>query len=315
MSHRRLFDELTRKVQILNDRIWEGRISGRLDQWLNNFDTSDEELHALFLLSQFIYLGDPEVRELLRALYRDLYKYPIIEKLRTDNGDTLDPNFLEQEFQKELRKTRFMGMGNPAESGAHLLYYFRQENRIPKSHFVAETELFDRRLDALDARLADPEIGRLVFIDDFCGSGQQASTYSQRLLQVLRDVAERSNQELELWYFVLVGEEDGLDRIVRETLFDRVEAVFRLDETYKSVEPESRHFAKCPEGITREAARQMAETHGAKLFPGGPLGYEDGQLLLGFHHNVPDNSLPIIWYGDEPGSWFPILPRYHKVYS
>ncbi|TMK38569.1 MAG: hypothetical protein E6G56_14355 [Actinobacteria bacterium] len=315
MSRLRLANKLEGKVRVLNDRLWERRINGRLEAWLGNFDSADEELQALFLLSQFMYFGDREVRELLRAVYRDLFKYPIVEKVRRDHADTLDCDLLEREFARELSRTRFMGMGNPAESGTHLLYYFRQENHIPKSHFVAETELFDRRLDSPDSRLADPDIARLVFIDDFCGSGSQASIYSQRLLAVLRDVAQRSRQDLELCYFVLVGDGDGLDRVARETVFDRVDSVFKLDGSYKCLEPNSRHFAECPQGIGREASRQMAEKHGAKLFPSHPLGYDNGQLLLGFHHNVPDNSLPIMWYDDKPGTWSAILPRYPKIYG
>ena len=34
--------------------------------------------------------------------------------------------------------------------------------------------------------------------------------------------------------------------------------------------------------------------------PADALGFEDSQLLIGFHHNTPDNTLPIIWF-DEPG--------------
>ena len=31
------------------------------------------------------------------------------------------------------------------------------------------------------------------------------------------------------------------------------------------------------------------------------LGYRDSQLLIGFQHNTPDNTLPIIWYDEQAG--------------
>jgi len=59
----------------------------------------------------------------------------------------------------------------------------------------------------------------------------------------------------------------------------------------------------------------MCRQYGEKLV-GGPhsLGFDDSQLLIGFHHNTPDNTLPIIWF-DEPGqaSWKPIFRRYPKL--
>ena len=63
-------------------------------------------------------------------------------------------------------------------------------------------------------------------------------------------------------------------------------------------------------------AEQMCRFYGSSLVPGDPFGYDNGQLLIGFHHNTPDNTLPIFWY-DEPGgtSWTPIFKRYPKYYG
>jgi transposase InsO family protein len=48
--------------------------SGQFSNFVEDGDGSkSERLHALFLLSQFMYFGSRELRELLRALFRDLY--------------------------------------------------------------------------------------------------------------------------------------------------------------------------------------------------------------------------------------------------
>jgi hypothetical protein len=57
-------------------------------------------------------------KEMLISLYRDFIEYPIRQKF-------LNEVDVEKLFKEELNQTRFLGMGNPAESGAHLLYYFR----------------------------------------------------------------------------------------------------------------------------------------------------------------------------------------------
>jgi hypothetical protein len=133
----------TRQVNILS------RLESGQQKRIENFDGQTtsaqiEREHALFLLSQFMYFGSRELRELLRALYRDLFRYPIIEKIRRNNNDSSDLELIREKFRDELRHTRFLGVGNPAESGVHLLYYFRQENGLPTELFLDSQRLFKR---------------------------------------------------------------------------------------------------------------------------------------------------------------------------
>jgi len=121
---------LKAKIKTLNETIWEGRATDpKITEWLDNFALSsgaglDERLHALFLLSNFMYFGDREIRGLLKAMYRDLYRYPIVEHVRRTNRDTLDSNVIDPLFTAQLGATRFLGVGNPSESGSHLSIIF-----------------------------------------------------------------------------------------------------------------------------------------------------------------------------------------------
>lgn len=313
-----LREELFEKIELLNERLWEGHVKRQIvERWLDNFTrdptkSDEEQMHALYLLSQFVYFGLPEVRELLRSLYRDKYRYPIVAEYRRNNGDTTDMTAINSHFESEREATRFLGMGNPAESGTHLLYYFRQVNRIGREQFKTELDLVDGRYDVESTRLKDPAVSRLVFIDDFCGSGTQASEYSAKLLPMLREIAARSGQTLHISYLVLTATETGLTAVMENSDFDFIDAVFTLDESYKCFSVGARQFKSSPPGIERLTAHAVAREYGAELWGGHPLGYRDGQLLLGFHHNVPDNTLPIIWW-NESADWAAVFPRYHKL--
>lgn len=115
-----------KQIEVLNSILWEYRaLRPRIDKWLANFGTDQEREYALYLLSRLMYFNSSNIRNLLKALYRDLYRYPVIERIRKNNNNTLDKDFIEREFKKELYNTRFLGVGNPSESGVHLLYYFR----------------------------------------------------------------------------------------------------------------------------------------------------------------------------------------------
>ncbi len=311
------------KIKTLNERLWEGRADlPAIKAWLENFKAEEQpyegaQIQALYLLSQFIFFGTREVRELLRALYRDQFRYPVIEALREANEDTLDVALLHNLYEEELRQTRFLGVGSPAESGTHLLYYFRQENGLPKSVFVSLAGLYDRRIDDPTVAFVDPKVRRIVFLDDLCGSGTQATRYSERVLPTLRKVAERDEFSLQIEYLVLVAQRDALANVASNTDFDRVGTVLELDETHRCLSTSSRHFHDADQAeqdhVNLETALRVASEYGSKLWPEHPLGWRDSQLLLGFSHNIPDNPLPILWWDQPPPAWVPIFPRYPKI--
>lgn len=287
--------------------------------WVEQFSpeddvSDDQQVHALYLLSNFTYFGQIEIRGLLVSLFRDLFRAPLLHEIRRQNGDTTDRNFIENVFQEKLKRTRFLGVGNPSESGVHLLYYFRQENDLPKTAFINSHEIFARDPDGSARTLAlrDSEIEHYVFIDDLCGSGTQAELYSRDLIEPLRDL----NPDVKIHYLVLFATDDGLNAVRGLNRYDSVASVFELDESFKALEPGSRIFTQDDPRYNRIKIRTTCEQKGHNLWPAHPLGYKDGQLLLGFSHNTPDNTLPIFWCESSgPNPWKPMFKRYHKDYG
>jgi hypothetical protein len=307
-----IVEDLYRKIKVLNEQIWESRATvPQIERWLENytgaFETIEtERQQALFLLSHFMYFGDKETRELLRSLYRDSYKYPIIRSIRQEAGDTDDVAFIEQRFEGELLRTRFLGVGNPAESGTHLLYYYRQENELHKSQFINSHEIFT--YSSTSVSLRDPQIVRYVFIDDLAGSGTQAHQYSKSLVETIKKL----KPDARVSYHVMFATSEALTFIRANTSFDDVSAVFTLDPSFKCFDSTSRYFRnEAP--ATHANARSFAEYYGRAICSGHPLGFKAGQLLLGFHHNTPDNTLPIFWVDTETPPWHPIFRRYPKI--
>jgi hypothetical protein len=115
---------------------------------------------------------------------------------------------------------------------------------------------------------------------------------------------------------VLFATEAGLKEIRAKTIFDSVDAVFKLDESYKCFARDSRYFIENNPAVERESCKKMCLSYGTRLWDRHPLGYEDGQLLIGFHHNTPDNTLPIICYCEPDGPpCKAIFRRYPKKYG
>ena len=69
-----LKDQLVKKIQSYIKTIWHSKVDqNKLESWLNNFNNNDseieekEKLNMLFLLSKFSYLGEKEIRILLKV--------------------------------------------------------------------------------------------------------------------------------------------------------------------------------------------------------------------------------------------------------
>ena len=321
-----LFDKLLNKVLTYYSSIWQDRRQDGIHQeWLENFKNSNddiqesERLNALYLLSKFMYFGNLEVRVLLKSIFRDLFKYKIVSAVRKANRDTTDIRFLNDAFEREMQQTRFLGVGNPSESGVHLLYYFRQENNLSKELFINTHEIFkivelvenqgeSNERKVLNTELFNPSVRRYIFIDDFCGSGNQAKEYSKNLVNYIKKI----DPTIEVNYLMLFGTESGLKTIKLETDFDNIESVFLIDDSFKCFSDDSRYFNAGYAEITKDLSKALCEKYGKILLPNFPLGYKDGQLLISLFHNTPDNTLPIFWADAQ--NWKPIFKRYNKIY-
>lgn len=313
-------DSLKKRITILNERAWEHKLNNDgINRWLENFtgksglSIETERLHALYILSQFLYFGSREVRVLLKAIYTDLFLAPLVQSIRDKLGGTRDLTAIQEKLDEEIMATRFLGIGNPSESGVHLLYYFRQENALSKNQFADNAQIITRDPETGNRVLRHPEIKRYIFVDDVCGSGSTAVIYSQEFLRELQELGA----DIEIYYYCLFANSSGMDVVRKDSAFgDNCGAVYEFDESYKSLEDISRFFKSAPNGIDIAAAKEVALTYGKELWPAHPLGYGNGQMLLGFTHNTPDNTLPIIWMGTDlnPNSpWIPAFKRYHKV--
>lgn len=314
-------DELWLKIIKLSETIWENKVKDEnIKKWLENFQSNDdlskcESSHALFMLSNFMFFGIREIRELLKSIYRDKVKIPLILKIRTNLGNTKIRSIIENGFEEELAVTRFLGMGNPSESGNHLLYFFRQENNLPKELFIHTHQILSILRNGKDAptiNLKNEKIKRYIFIDDVCGSGTQASEYSEDLIKEIKAL----DDSIEVCYYTLFATSHGLKNIRENTLFDNVDCIFELDDSFKCFSEKSRFFKGIDEiPISKDFAEELCKKYGTQMHYSDEhvLGYKNGQMLMGFAHNIPDNTLPIIW--SDEGDWTPILKRYSKLSS
>lgn len=319
---------LYNKIKALNETLWGNKAQNpTIQKWLDNYATEDEKNHSLYLLSKFMYFGESCIRNLCISMYRDLYRYPIIKNIRQSLGGSLEEAIIEPIFDAIQRNTVFVSIGNPSESGATLLYYFRQENKLSKNQFADTNNLIVETGSTID--LKNKNIEYYIFIDDFCGTGSQVTT-DKDLCDKINKI-KTLNPNAKIMYFMLFGTTKGMGYIKDKGIFDRVESVVELDKSHRCFDDDTRFFDNKTK-FDKLKAKGYCYKYGLPLMKsickksnvpvhlldtashGVALGYGDCQLLIGFHYNTPDNTLPIIWYNEDEVSWFPIFKRYNKIY-
>jgi hypothetical protein len=313
-------EELEKKLEVLVMHAWDQEIrQPEINAWSQNFDgrycdSSLERRYSLFMLTKFIYFSKRLVREMLKSLYRDQFQGPLRRRLRKNLNNTRDSALIDRLYFDELNSTRFIGVGNPSESGAHLLYYFRQVNHLSKELFSDINSSFKTIVDRTGKITLVPHherVKRYIFFDDLVGTAEQSSVYLSKTLKQIRD----GSSDVDIRFMCLFSKTEGLKKLNQPNLFDgKATSLFELDKTFSAFDDDSRYFADAPGWFDKEHAKEFAIEYGRPLFR-PPLGHGDGQLLLGFSHNTPDNSLPIFWKeGSVAIPWSPIFLRYDKVY-
>lgn len=278
-------------IKVLDEYIWKTCFrQNKIDEWLNNFQNEEYKDFALDLLNQFVYFNNSMIREMLISLYRDIFEHPIRQTIINEGCEDT-----EKELNKELQSTRFLGMGNSAESGALLLYYFRQVNNINKNLFINGSQI----------NLKQKNIRRYICIDDMSITGSQISDY----VTTAKKIKEHNNN-IKVNCYLLFATTNAIKKIKTMNIFDEVESIFELDESFTCFADKSRYF---DDNEKKNKCKRMAQKYGTQLSKELALGYKNSQLLLGLEHNTPNNTLPIFW--SEKNSWKPLFKRYGKNYG
>lgn len=269
---------------------WKKKISDeKIEQWLTNFDGSyfdnveNEKKLALWLLAHFSYFTMDDIRVLCKNLFN---KY-LHEKLRNYSGTDL-----QQGINAIIDNTIFVGLGNDSESGNNILYYFRQESLLSKRSFEIDTE---RTYE------------NLVYIDDVTISGEQALKY----------IKSRKINAQNTYVAVLMATEDAIKKLSARRNGVKPISTMILDQRDRVFSDSTYVFSEKRIADIREAAREFCELYGKRAvkncgyMTNYPLGFDDGQYMISFEYNTPDNTLPIFW-GTGNG-WIPLFTRHPKI--
>jgi len=267
--------------------------SSQVRQWISQADTNVKKRMLFDLLRGIKFFGTQEVNALFESAHEEHIKprLPIIpQRSRSDRRDDLWVTYVD----------------GPAKSGA---VYARQYVKKAKVSVkcVKEMAFIDKALESNAPLTRAPEL--IVIIDDFAGTGHSLSGN-------LGDFYEKHAQsiaksEIPVLVLVVCATEEGDERVRKR--------LGKLDEKADLIVCEDldpKHFAFRPENKIWEnqqktlEAKELCQQLGSKVAKNHPLGYKDNGLLIVFHTNCPNNTLPILHArGKGANKWTPLFER------
>jgi len=255
-------------------------------RWLDQFDGFLEKRLMYKLLQRATFYDEGRVREKMRIIH-DAVK-PIVQYISI--GERVRKDFILSSF------------GQLTKSSTSCARIYCSENKLSVDNIVS----FDRIWHTLEKR---KDVQAFGFIDDIIGSGETVSEFLSQLNRNYgRLIAEGGIK-------VVVAAICGLDSSYRYIRSSSSEYEFEVDIHISDILTDSDQCFSAQNDIfnstdERNRAKEIARYYGLKLHKKYPLGYNDGQLLIVFHDNCPDNSLPVLWAsGNSNLDWKPLFKR------
>ncbi|EGP5070112.1 hypothetical protein CUM88_03065 [Enterococcus faecium] len=272
-------ENLVRILQKTIEKSWKNDMVERdIEEWLDNFkgevfEKDTEQLLALWLLCNFTFYNQDDVRHLCKILYNSFFHQVIIDFSLSN----------EEEINEYMNNVSYAAIGRASESGNYLLYDFRQEADLNINKFFYPTNI------------KSDESTIVAFVDDVILSGTTATKFVKNNLKDLKCK--------KIYYLTLFATESAVEKLKKSN----VEVVYCsiLGERNQCFSEKSIIFSKYKKLF--DPAKKVAMHYGKKLVPKDPLGYKNGQYSFGFYYNTPNNSLPIFW--SSINSWIPIFER------
>jgi hypothetical protein len=179
---------------------------------------------------------------------------------------------------------------------------YAQENEV-SSQNVAEFAEISRYLSS------DDGLKGIVFVDDIIASGQTVIECIDSLERECGDVLAR--RQIRVFIGSICAFSGGVDAVEQRSGTLRFEVeVAPCDLRSESDRCFSESSAVFTSAADREKAKEIVLIYGKKIVKNAPLGRKDGQLLVVFPDNCPNNSLPILWKtGTSSSPWTPLFGR------
>lgn len=287
-----VFDRTRRLIQT---GVWEGMKESRLEAWRGCLDNQKALLLGAYLLDNLCFRSKDQFYSMLDALFLDVVDVPcqdapskrLISRIRNKPGKGVT----------SIRVAPVIGLSSPpTKSGPYILRLAQRRYRIHSDWLT-----WPQAVDKVSS------ISHLVFVDDFCGTGEQFTDFAKEI-NLLR--LNENNPHMQITYLAAAAHTAGVQKIAVDLPFVRLKYAELLD-TNNAVLSDACFARYEIEGFQQQVLdeyQRVVEQAGLpKASQNLASGYGGLGLGYAFAHATPNNTLPIFWYETE--HWTPLLER------
>jgi len=255
--------------------------------WLGQFDNVVEQRLMFSVLKNLRFYTNAFVRQKMREIH-----------------STVTKGLVHTITKGQLKRDDFLisYLDNPSKSGAMFAKHYADEASIYVDNVVEKSRL-------KEAIIKNEKVQAVIFIDDFVGTGQQASENLISLVDSIQDVIRQKN--IRLVFVVVIAFIDGWRKVEQVINQLSIPVIVRycelLDETAQCFSETSQTFQDADE---RRQAKEIAIRQGKKLEKDCPIGYGNLGLAVVFEHGCPNDTLPILWSESITPPWIPLFRRH-----
>lgn len=268
----------------------------KLANWLNQFDTVFERKIMLdFISEKLVYVSEKEIYEIIRTIVPDIL-LPIYKKR------------YQQKWYQYLCQTIFIGMSD----GAHM-DLFRYYNELLDNHQVhMEYELADTKCENIIRKIKKNIIIEgcneinIVLLDDFSGSGigyfRYENSWKGKMYKSLNSIIKNfsSYKKIKVFfipYFLTLKAYTYILDCVSKLYHNSVEFMIIPARKVSQIDISKEEECIINKKFNNDLFNDPNYMIGKHEKP--YLGFDQTQICFVLYHNTPNNSLPIIWSGEN----------------
>lgn len=272
-------------IKLIEYNIWNGIDSNQLKSWFKNFNTINERFFAACVLDWLVYRSDKHV---IAMLY-DLLTKHLHNQWRLDQNPLYNPqnnplNMLQEKW---------------GEIGFRYVTAVRQEDKDTKSGYHIAGEMNHNLQISTKWNIRNSEIQKkyeegirtFIFVDDLIGTGEQMNS-------VLEESQIYKYTDIFVYVLVCAGHEIGVNEVKKAHPNVKIlcaEYIPKDSNLFYNL-PANEFEKQSPQEMHDFYAEFMKEKgvkHG-NVFGKGDLG-----MTYAFQHNVPNDSLPILYENEH----------------
>ncbi|MFK4345205.1 MULTISPECIES: hypothetical protein [unclassified Paenibacillus] len=252
-------------------------IESKVVSWLENTNLEEVKEILLHLFSEFIFFTKLEIKEMLKRQLEDVLDSEILENICI------------------IPMVSKGGIANSSFDLTMLLKEVIKENDI---------ELYKDTIK-VGLNQIDADISTLVFFDDISGTGGTIVTFLRENKSYL------IGKKIIIRLIVIT---ETAKKIIDEYLVTQTELDVKVIAEYKYDKIFKDH--KFLNDSHRKLINDFEETIWGKGNQ-NIMGFRDSQLLIGFSHNIPNNTISSFWYhtdfSGKREEWNSLFKRYTQL--